>query len=273
MLPRTWEGVGKNAAVTRVVIIGGGPGGYEAALVAVQNGADVTVVDRDGIGGSAVLTDCVPSKALIAVSDILTEAGESHALGVTIAGAPARPDLLSVDLAQVNARILALADQQSRDTRERGRARGSGFEGPGARARRAVERMGGPFGARRADDRIRDDPALEALEAGVEGEQLMEGGGARAGNAGDDERTDDRLRETGRRGLPARLGMQSSDQAGEQECEDLRAGRRIVGEIALAGGDVLFAGVVIAGAKAHHQKCFFHILFLKSPTASASAAQ
>ncbi len=119
MLPRTRRGVGKNAAVTRVVIIGGGPGGYEAALVAVQNGADVTVVDRDGIGGSAVLTDCVPSKALIAVSDILTEAGESHALGVTIAGAPARPDLLSVDLAQVNARILALADQQSRDTRER----------------------------------------------------------------------------------------------------------------------------------------------------------
>ena len=52
-----------------VVILGGGPGGYEAALVAVQLGAQVTVVDRDGLGGAAVLTDCVPSKALVAAFD------------------------------------------------------------------------------------------------------------------------------------------------------------------------------------------------------------
>ncbi|MBN3585457.1 FAD-dependent oxidoreductase, partial [Algoriphagus aestuarii] len=50
--------------VTKVVIIGGGPGGYEAALVAAQLGADVTVIERDGIGGASVLTDCVPSKTL-----------------------------------------------------------------------------------------------------------------------------------------------------------------------------------------------------------------
>jgi dihydrolipoamide dehydrogenase len=50
----------------RVVIIGGGPGGYEAALVGAQLGAEVTIVDTDGLGGSAVLTDCVPSKTLIA---------------------------------------------------------------------------------------------------------------------------------------------------------------------------------------------------------------
>ena len=47
--------------VTRVVIIGGGPGGYEAALVASQLGGEVTLIDRDGLGGAAVLTDCVPS--------------------------------------------------------------------------------------------------------------------------------------------------------------------------------------------------------------------
>ena len=62
-----------NVGVTRVVIIGGGPGGYEAALVAAQLGAEVTVVDRDGIGGSAVLTDCVPSKTLIATAEVMTE--------------------------------------------------------------------------------------------------------------------------------------------------------------------------------------------------------
>ena len=45
----------------RLVIIGGGPGGYEAALVAASGGADVTVIDSTGVGGAAVLTDCVPT--------------------------------------------------------------------------------------------------------------------------------------------------------------------------------------------------------------------
>src|SRR3954467_12326329 len=56
----------RSAAMTRIVIIGGGPAGYEAALVAAQLGAEVTVVERDGIGGASVLTDCVPSKTPIA---------------------------------------------------------------------------------------------------------------------------------------------------------------------------------------------------------------
>ncbi len=48
--------------MTRIVIIGGGPGGYEAALVGAQLGAEVTVVDTDGLGGASVLTDCVPPR-------------------------------------------------------------------------------------------------------------------------------------------------------------------------------------------------------------------
>jgi len=68
--------------VTRIVIVGGGPGGYEAALVAAQLGAEVTVVDRDGLGGSAVLTDCVPSKTLIATAEVMTDTAESGELGV-----------------------------------------------------------------------------------------------------------------------------------------------------------------------------------------------
>jgi pyruvate/2-oxoglutarate dehydrogenase complex dihydrolipoamide dehydrogenase (E3) component len=54
---------------SKIVIIGGGPGGYESALVAAQLGADVTVVDDAGLGGAAVLTDAVPSKTLIATAD------------------------------------------------------------------------------------------------------------------------------------------------------------------------------------------------------------
>ena len=45
--------------MTRVAILGGGPGGYEAALVAAQLGGEVTVIDSDGLGGSAVLTGTI----------------------------------------------------------------------------------------------------------------------------------------------------------------------------------------------------------------------
>jgi dihydrolipoamide dehydrogenase len=92
----------------RVVILGAGPGGYEAALVAAQLGGDVTVVDRDGVGGACVLTDCVPSKALIAISDARTRYVEQHGTGGrTSAPAP--------DLRAVNTQITSLASAQSED--------------------------------------------------------------------------------------------------------------------------------------------------------------
>ena len=61
-----------NEDMTRVAILGGGPGGYEAALVASQLGAEVVIIEREGIGGSCVLTDCVPSKTMIATSESMT---------------------------------------------------------------------------------------------------------------------------------------------------------------------------------------------------------
>lgn len=102
-----------NRDMTHVVIIGGGPGGYEAALVARRLGAEVTLVERDGLGGSTVLTDCVPSKTLIATSDLLHEVSRSAELGVEVPKAP------RADLASVNDRVLRLASAQSDDIAER----------------------------------------------------------------------------------------------------------------------------------------------------------
>lgn len=98
---------------SKVVIIGDGPGGYEGALVARQLGAQVTLVSASGIGGSAVLTDCVPSKTLIATADAIDEAAASGYLGVRINGHPADKADFSVDLATVNTRVMELARAQS----------------------------------------------------------------------------------------------------------------------------------------------------------------
>ena len=98
-----------NDRVTHVAIIGGGPGGYEAALVAARLGADVTLVERDGPGGSTVLSDCVPSKTLIATSDLLTEVESAAELGVDV------PRDARADIAVANERVLALAKAQSDD--------------------------------------------------------------------------------------------------------------------------------------------------------------
>lgn len=105
--------------VTTVAVIGGGPGGYEAALVARQLGADVTLIERDGIGGSAVLTDCVPSKTLIATAGVITSTKESQALGVLIDGREANLSSVSVDLGTVNSRVKDLAEAQSDDITKR----------------------------------------------------------------------------------------------------------------------------------------------------------
>ncbi|MGA8255136.1 MAG: FAD-dependent oxidoreductase, partial [Nocardioides sp.] len=104
----------------KVVILGGGPGGYEAALVAAQLGAEVTVVDSDGIGGSAVLTDCVPSKTLIATAEVMTEVAAAAELGVNFNDSEGdAATSIQVDLARVNERVKQLAADQSSDIARR----------------------------------------------------------------------------------------------------------------------------------------------------------
>lgn len=103
----------------RVAVLGGGPGGYEAALTGAQLGAEVTLVEREGVGGSAVLTDVVPSKTLIATAEATNSIGDAGDLGVQFfsrsdTGRAVRPEV-AVNLSAVNARLLRLARQQSED--------------------------------------------------------------------------------------------------------------------------------------------------------------
>jgi len=97
--------------MSRIVIIGGGPAGYEAALVAAQLGAEVTVVEAEGAGGACVLSDCVPSKTFIASSDAITAFHHGGSLGVRVT----LPDAVGLDAVAVHARVKRLALAQSAD--------------------------------------------------------------------------------------------------------------------------------------------------------------
>ncbi|MDT5023103.1 MAG: hypothetical protein QOG47_2159 [Mycobacterium sp.] len=95
---------------TRIVIIGGGPAGYEAALVAAARDAHVTVIDSDGIGGAAVLFDCVPSKTFIASTGVRTELRRGPHLGFDIDIEAAK-----ISLPEIHQRVKLLAGDQSDD--------------------------------------------------------------------------------------------------------------------------------------------------------------
>lgn len=150
-----------NARRTSVVIIGGGPGGYEAALVGAHLGAEVTIIERDGVGGAAVLTDCVPSKALIATADYLSEFQTATDLGVHLkAHEGAVVTDAEAELGEVNARVLDLAVAQSEDIESRLREVGVRVLRGAARLLSAsqVEVTGAVGGGGQAD------PAGEAIE-------------------------------------------------------------------------------------------------------------
>ncbi len=73
-------------ATTQLVIIGGGPAGNTCATVAASLGAQVTLVERDVIGGAAHLWDCIPSKALIATGGELAELTRAPTMGLKAQG-------------------------------------------------------------------------------------------------------------------------------------------------------------------------------------------
>src|SRR5258708_2822574 len=76
---------------THVLVVGGGPGGYVAAIRAGQLGFDTILVEGDRLGGTCLIRGCIPSKALIHAADRfseITEAAGGNALGIGITAPP-----------------------------------------------------------------------------------------------------------------------------------------------------------------------------------------
>ena len=91
------------AVATRFVIIGGGPAGNMAATSAARLGAEVTLVEREVIGGAAHLWDCIPSKTMIAT-------GGAMSFSKRIAGMGLEEQIAQVDIGALTNRVEGIKD-------------------------------------------------------------------------------------------------------------------------------------------------------------------
>lgn len=70
----------------RIIIIGGGPGGYVAAIKAAMSVADVTIIEKSKIGGTCLNVGCIPTKALLASSEVLSQIENASKFGLEVEG-------------------------------------------------------------------------------------------------------------------------------------------------------------------------------------------
>jgi pyruvate/2-oxoglutarate dehydrogenase complex dihydrolipoamide dehydrogenase (E3) component len=113
----------------RLVILGGGPAGNQAATNAARLGAQVTLVERDVVGGAAHLWDCIPSKAMIATGAAMSFVEQAGGMGLTHLDAALDVDGLKRRIIGIEDRLRGsieslLADQGVRQLRGTGRLTG-----------------------------------------------------------------------------------------------------------------------------------------------------
>lgn len=77
---------GSSEKQNRIIVIGGGPGGYVAAIEAAQHGADVTLIEKDKLGGTCVNRGCIPTKALVQTAHLFHDIGRAQDYGITVEG-------------------------------------------------------------------------------------------------------------------------------------------------------------------------------------------
>ncbi|PKL52298.1 MAG: dihydrolipoyl dehydrogenase [Nitrospira bacterium HGW-Nitrospira-1] len=70
----------------KLAILGAGPGGYVAAIRAAQLGAEVTVIEDAGVGGTCLNRGCIPTKTMLASSEALSKARELDKFGIELKG-------------------------------------------------------------------------------------------------------------------------------------------------------------------------------------------
>lgn len=116
----------------RFAIIGGGPAGNSAATHAARLGADVTVIERDVIGGAANLWDCIPSKAMIATGSALAYVNRSEHMGVDVAGGE-----IEIDIDALRGRLRSIESKLERSLTDL-------LESQRVRLLRGTARLAGP---------------------------------------------------------------------------------------------------------------------------------
>ncbi|MEY4605502.1 MAG: hypothetical protein RLY45_262 [Actinomycetota bacterium] len=99
------------AVTTRLVIIGGGPAGNTAATHAARFGAQVTLIERDVIGGAAHLWDCIPSKTMIATGGAMSFTRRLRGMGL-------EQQRAEVDVDALTSRIEDIKEHLSSNTTE-----------------------------------------------------------------------------------------------------------------------------------------------------------
>ncbi|MGH0425056.1 dihydrolipoyl dehydrogenase [Bacillus pretiosus] len=85
--------------MSKLVVIGGGPAGYVAAITAAQNGKDVTLIDEADLGGTCLNVGCMPTKSLLESAEVHDIVRKANNYGVTL-----NKGSISIDWKQIQAR-------------------------------------------------------------------------------------------------------------------------------------------------------------------------
>ncbi|MDD4844131.1 MAG: dihydrolipoyl dehydrogenase [Anaerotignum sp.] len=94
----------KKAGKTTVAVIGGGPGGYVTAIRAAQLGGEVTLIEKNKLGGTCLNVGCIPTKVLLHSAEALAEVKEMAQLGINV-------EVKGIDWSKVQAKKSAVTNQ------------------------------------------------------------------------------------------------------------------------------------------------------------------
>lgn len=92
--------------MSKLVVIGGGPAGYVAAITAAQNGKDVTLIDEADLGGTCLNVGCMPTKSLLESAEVHDVVRKANNYGVTL-----NKGSISIDWKQIQARKSQIVTQ------------------------------------------------------------------------------------------------------------------------------------------------------------------